>query len=73
MAAPHVAGLAVNLIALEGMGTPAAVTARIRQLAVRGVKKLPRNTVDAITYNSARRAPRAADETPAQKEGAGNR
>lgn len=33
MASPHVAGLAAYLITLEGLNTPAAVTARIKSLA----------------------------------------
>ncbi|GJC87602.1 alkaline proteinase [Colletotrichum liriopes] len=36
MAAPHVAGLAVYLQALEGLSTPAAVTARIKALGTSG-------------------------------------
>jgi len=36
MAAPHVAGLAVYLQALEGLTTPAAVTSRIKALGVSG-------------------------------------
>ncbi|KAK1992787.1 subtilase [Colletotrichum falcatum] len=36
MASPHVAGLALYLQALEGLATPAAVTARIKALATAG-------------------------------------
>ncbi|KAF6808807.1 alkaline proteinase [Colletotrichum sojae] len=36
MAAPHLAGLAVYLQALEGLSTPAAVTSRIKALGVSG-------------------------------------
>ncbi|OLN86230.1 Alkaline proteinase 1 [Colletotrichum chlorophyti] len=36
MAAPHVAGLAVYLQALEGLSTPAAVTARLKALGTSG-------------------------------------
>ncbi|KAK2028960.1 subtilase, partial [Colletotrichum zoysiae] len=36
MATPHVSGLALYLMALEGLSTPAAVTARIKALATSG-------------------------------------
>lgn len=36
IACPHVAGMAAYLISLEGLTTPAAVTARIKELAVQG-------------------------------------
>ncbi|KAI5815287.1 oryzin precursor [Pyronema omphalodes] len=52
MASPHVAGLAAYLMALEGLTTPAEVTARIKQLAIDGVVQKPaRNTVDALVFN----------------------
>ncbi|KAI3322667.1 subtilisin-like protein [Xylariaceae sp. AK1471] len=52
MATPHVAGLALYLIALEGLSTPAAVTARIKALATTGkITSVPSGTTNAITYN----------------------
>jgi oryzin len=52
MASPHVAGLAAYLMALEGLSTPAEVTARIKQLAVDGIIQKPaRNTVDSLIFN----------------------
>ena len=53
-ASPHVAGLAAYLMSLESLTTPAAVTARILQLAgttganVTGVKT---GTTTLIAYN----------------------
>ena len=41
MAAPHVAGVAAYLIALEGLASPAAVDARIKELGVVGVVTSP--------------------------------
>lgn len=52
MSTPHVAGLALYLIALEGLSTPAAVTARIKALGTSGgISSLPRSTVNLIAYN----------------------
>ncbi|KAI0405861.1 peptidase S8/S53 domain-containing protein [Xylaria palmicola] len=52
MATPHVAGLALYLIALEGLSTPAAVTARIKALATSGkITSVPSGTVNLIAYN----------------------
>ena len=48
------AGLAAYLIALEGLTTPAAVTARIKQLAGttgRAVAGASRGTTTLIAYN----------------------
>ncbi|KAI1167115.1 subtilase [Nemania serpens] len=52
MSTPHVAGLALYLIALEGLSTPAAVTARIKALGTAGkIKSNPSGTVNLIAYN----------------------
>ncbi|KAI0457402.1 subtilase [Xylaria acuta] len=52
MSTPHVAGLALYLIALEGLSTPAAVTARIKALGTSGrISSLPGGTVNLIAYN----------------------
>ncbi|KAI3340066.1 peptidase S8/S53 domain-containing protein [Ustulina deusta] len=52
MSTPHVAGLALYLIALEGLSTPAAVTARIKALGTSGkITSLPSGTVNLIAYN----------------------
>ncbi|KAJ3574012.1 hypothetical protein NPX13_g4502 [Xylaria arbuscula] len=52
MSTPHVAGLALYLIALEGLSTPAAVTSRIKALGTsNGITSLPRSTVNLIAYN----------------------
>ncbi|KAI1827098.1 subtilase [Xylaria intraflava] len=52
MATPHVAGLALYLIAYEGLSTPAALTARIKALATAGdITSAPNNTVNSVAYN----------------------
>ncbi|KAI1424877.1 peptidase S8/S53 domain-containing protein [Xylaria sp. FL1777] len=52
MSTPHVAGLALYLIGLEGLSTPAAVTARIKALGTSGkISGLPSGTVNLIAYN----------------------
>ncbi|KAI1123871.1 peptidase S8/S53 domain-containing protein [Nemania abortiva] len=52
MSTPHVAGLALYLISLEGLSTPAAVTARIKALGTSGkISSLPSGTVNLIAYN----------------------
>ncbi|GAW11410.1 hypothetical protein ANO14919_007540 [Xylariales sp. No.14919] len=52
MSTPHVAGLALYLIALEGLSTPAAVTARIKALATSGkISSVPSGTVNLVAYN----------------------
>lgn len=52
MSTPHVAGLALYLIALEGLSTPAAVTARIKALGTSGkISSVPSGTVNLIAYN----------------------
>ncbi|KAI0389467.1 subtilisin-like protein [Xylariaceae sp. FL0594] len=52
MATPHVAGLALYLMALEGLTTPSAVTARIKALATSGkITSVPSGTVNLVAYN----------------------
>ena len=52
MAAPHVAGLAAYLIALEGIATPAAVASRIIALSTTGKVISPgTGSVNRISYN----------------------
>ncbi|KAI0548839.1 subtilase [Xylaria curta] len=52
MSTPHVAGLALYLIALEGLSTPAAVTARIKALGTSGkISGIRTGTVNLIAYN----------------------
>ncbi|KAI2782573.1 alkaline proteinase [Daldinia loculata] len=52
MATPHVTGLSLYLIALEGLTTPAAVTSRIKALYTSGkLTGIPSGTVNAVIYN----------------------
>lgn len=52
MATPHITGLALYLIAYEGLGTPAAVTARIKALATSGlISGVPSGTPNLFAYN----------------------
>ncbi|KAI2630184.1 alkaline proteinase [Hypomontagnella submonticulosa] len=52
MATPHVTGLSLYLIALEGLTTPAAVTDRIKALYTTGkLTGIPSGTVNAVLYN----------------------
>ncbi|KAI0425995.1 peptidase S8/S53 domain-containing protein [Xylaria sp. FL1042] len=52
MATPHVAGLALYLMALEGLSTPAAVTARIKALGTPGkISGVPAGTINLVAYN----------------------
>ncbi|KAI1079014.1 peptidase S8/S53 domain-containing protein [Whalleya microplaca] len=52
MATPHITGLALYLMAYEGLSTPAAVTARIKALATANkITGIPNGTVNAIGYN----------------------
>lgn len=54
MAAPHVAGLAVYLQALEGLSTPAAVTNRIKALGTTGrVTGTLRGSPNLVSFNGA--------------------
>ncbi|KAI2638509.1 subtilase [Xylaria nigripes] len=52
MAAPHVTGVALYLMAFEGLTTPASITARIKALATAGeISGLRGNTANLIIYN----------------------
>ncbi|KAI1636332.1 peptidase S8/S53 domain-containing protein [Biscogniauxia mediterranea] len=52
MATPHVTGLALYLIALEGLSTPAAVTNRIKALATAGrLTGVRSGTINSVLYN----------------------
>ncbi|KAK9416367.1 putative Peptidase S8/S53 domain-containing protein [Seiridium unicorne] len=52
MATPHVTGLALYLIALEGLSTPAAVIARIKALATSGeITDIGSGSPNLIAYN----------------------
>lgn len=52
MATPHVTGLALYLIALEGLSTPAAVIARIKELATSGeITDIGTGSPNLIIYN----------------------
>jgi oryzin len=52
MATPHVTGLALYLIALEGLSTPAAVIARIKALATSGeITDIGSGSPNLIVYN----------------------
>lgn len=52
MACPHVAGLALYLMAHEGLTTPAAVTARIKALATSGkITSLGRGSPNLLAFN----------------------
>ncbi|KAI2469826.1 alkaline proteinase [Annulohypoxylon bovei var. microspora] len=52
MATPHVTGLSLYLIALEGLTTPAAVTSRIKALYTTGkLTGIPSGTINAVIYN----------------------
>ncbi|KAI0828114.1 alkaline proteinase [Hypoxylon sp. FL0890] len=52
MATPHVTGLSLYLMALEGLSTPAAVTNRIKALYTTGkLSGVPSGTVNAVLYN----------------------
>ncbi|KAI0143441.1 peptidase S8/S53 domain-containing protein [Xylariaceae sp. FL1272] len=52
MATPHTSGLALYLVAKEGLSTPAAVISRIKALATTGkIRSLPSGTTNSIIYN----------------------
>ncbi|EAW10612.1 S8 family peptidase [Aspergillus clavatus NRRL 1] len=53
MATPHVVGLAVYLMGLEGVSGPAAVTQRILQLATSGVISDVKGSPNKLAYNGA--------------------
>lgn len=55
-AAPHVAGLALYLMALEGLKTPGAVVARIMELSISGLIQgigPAEGTLNRFAYNNA--------------------
>ena len=52
MATPHVAGLALYLMAHEGLTTPAAVIARIKALATTGkITSISRGSPNLLAFN----------------------
>ncbi|KAF2018266.1 subtilisin-like protein [Aaosphaeria arxii CBS 175.79] len=52
MAAPHVAGIALYLLSLEGQRSVAALSARLSELATKNiVTGLPGNTINALAFN----------------------
>ena len=52
MAAPHVAGLAAYLLALEGRQTPEALSTRIQALALKdNITSLPSETKNYLAFN----------------------
>lgn len=52
MATPHITGLALYLMALEGLSTPAAVVARIKALGTSGlISSVPSGTSNLFAYN----------------------
>ncbi|KAL4763017.1 S8 family peptidase [Aspergillus foveolatus] len=53
MATPHVVGLSLYLIALEGLSSPSAVVSRIKELATQGVLSNVRGSPNLLAYNGA--------------------
>ncbi|KAL4941537.1 alkaline protease 1 [Aspergillus oleicola] len=53
MATPHVVGLSLYLMALEGLSTPGAVTSRIKSLATRNVLSDVQGSPNYLAYNGA--------------------
>jgi oryzin len=51
MATPHIVGLSVYLMGLESLSGPAAVTARIKQLATTGVVSGTNGSPNLLAYN----------------------
>jgi oryzin len=52
MATPHVTGLVLYLIALEGLSTPAAVVSRLKELATSGqITSIGSGSPNLIVYN----------------------
>lgn len=52
MATPHVVGLALYLIAAEGLSSPSAVSDRIKELGTSGVVSgLKRGSPDLVAFN----------------------
>jgi oryzin len=53
MATPHIVGLSLYLIALEGLSSPGAVVSRIKELATEGVLSNVRGSPNLLAYNGA--------------------
>ncbi|KAL2823881.1 peptidase S8/S53 domain-containing protein [Aspergillus cavernicola] len=51
MATPHVVGLSLYLMALEGLSTPGEVTSRIKELATEGVLSSVSGSPNLLVYN----------------------
>ncbi|KAL4867023.1 hypothetical protein BDV12DRAFT_128073 [Aspergillus spectabilis] len=51
MATPHIVGLSLYLIALEGLSTPGEVTSRIKELATEDVLSNVMGSPNALAYN----------------------
>jgi oryzin len=51
MATPHIVGLSLYLFALEGLSSPAEVTARIKELATPDVLTNVAGSPNALAYN----------------------
>ncbi|KAL3455365.1 alkaline protease 1 [Aspergillus heterothallicus] len=51
MATPHIVGLSLYLMALEGLSSPGEVTARIKELATPGVLTNVAGSPNALAYN----------------------
>ncbi|KAL4752988.1 alkaline protease 1 [Aspergillus terricola var. indicus] len=53
MATPHIVGLSLYLIALEGLSSASAVISRIKELATEGVLSNVQGSVNLLAYNGA--------------------
>lgn len=53
MAAPHVSGMVLYLQRLEGLTTPDAVQARIKELAIKDLVQDPQESPNLLLYNGA--------------------
>ncbi|KAL4821857.1 alkaline protease 1 [Aspergillus spinulosporus] len=53
MATPHIVGLSLYLIALEGLSSASAVVSRIKELATQGVLSNVRGSPNLLAYNGA--------------------
>ncbi|KAL4881973.1 peptidase S8/S53 domain-containing protein [Aspergillus karnatakaensis] len=53
MATPHIVGLSLYLIALEGLSSPGEVISRIKELATEGVLSNVAGSPNALAYNGA--------------------
>ncbi|KAL4932192.1 subtilisin-like protein [Aspergillus undulatus] len=63
MATPHIVGLSLYLIALEGLSSPGAVISRIKELATEDVLSNVRGSPNALAYNGATAAETMANQT----------